>query len=297
MQYQTPAALESAIRDVARHSEMDTGRAITLLWWDRFLSRVFTSECPEFVLKGGLSMLARVCSRYTKDIDLAAEEADINAAEKKLVTLASFDLGDFFQFSLKDSESIKPDAEYRTGRRLIFDVVIGSQRRGTIKVDLVVGCMPIGELERVAPANRLNVKGLPAADYYLYPIADTVADKVCATIATYPEDRQSSRVKDLIDLVVIANKISLAADILCKAIASEMRQRKLRGIVAFCIPDSWRTNTISASYRKLAQEANLSAFYYDIESAEELVKRLVDPLIGNDEVAGRWDPDLLAWVT
>jgi hypothetical protein len=63
--------MESAIKDAARRSEMETDRAITLFWWDRFLSRVFSSAQPEFALKGGLGILARMGTRYTKDIDLA----------------------------------------------------------------------------------------------------------------------------------------------------------------------------------------------------------------------------------
>ena len=80
MKYQTPAALENAILDSARRSEMDTSRAIELFWWDRFLSRIFISASDKFILKGGLSMLARMKSRYTRDIDLMTQESDIEDA-------------------------------------------------------------------------------------------------------------------------------------------------------------------------------------------------------------------------
>ncbi len=39
--------------------------------------------------------------------------------------------------------------------------------------------------------------------YRLYPVANQIADKVCATLADY-HGRPSSREKDLVDLVVIA---------------------------------------------------------------------------------------------
>jgi hypothetical protein len=294
MDYRTPAALESAIKDAARLSGVETDKAITLFWWDRFLTRVFASDRPEFALKGGLSILARMGTRYTKDIDLAAEVADIAASERKLIELASLDFGDFFRFPFNGSEPIKPDADYRVGKRLSFGVVIGAQRRGTIKVDLVVGCMPVGEPERVSPAHRLYIKGLSVADYFLYPIADTVADKLCATLAIYPQGRRSSRVKDLADLVAIATTTPLDAATLRSAINSEAHQRGLRDIVAFSIPDDWRTRAIGATYRKVAKEAGIPELYHDIETAEELARNLVEP-VANNALSGQWNPSNLRW--
>jgi hypothetical protein len=295
MDYKTPAALESAIKDAAKRSRVETDKAIMLFWWDRFLNRVFSPDQLEFVLKGGLSMLARMGTRYTKDIDLAAKEVDINVAEKRLIELASLDLGDFFVFRFKSSELIKPDDEYRTGKRLVFDVVIGNQRRGVIKVDLVVGCTPLGDPERIVPAHRLGIKGLPTTDYFLYPVEDTTADKVCATLTTYPQARYSSRIKDLIDLVTIATTTSLDFATLGDAIRNEISQRGLRGITVFAIPDEWRAKTINAAYRKAAKTAGLSELYFDIEAAEELVKHLVDPTLSGSVSSKRWNPNRLRW--
>jgi len=201
---------------------------------------------------------------------------------------------DFFSFNFKGSEPIKLDDEYRTGRRLVFDTAIGGQRRGVIKVDLVIGCMPVGDLERITPAHRLDIKGLSAIDYYLYPIADTVADKVCATLAAYSQGRRSSRVKDLVDLVVIATTTSLDASTVREAVCSEARQRGL-GITSFTIPDAWRTAAIGATYQKEAKEAGIPGPYFDIEAAEELVKRLVEPPINDETLSLQWSPSRLDW--
>ncbi|MGH8777149.1 MAG: hypothetical protein ACRDWI_19065 [Jiangellaceae bacterium] len=57
------------------------------------------------------------------------------------------------------------------------------------------------------PANRLHLRGpLVTHPYRLYPVADQIADKVCATMETnYPGGKRSSRVKELVDLVALAH--------------------------------------------------------------------------------------------
>ena len=69
----------------------------------------------------------------------------------------------------------------------------------TVVVDVVVGPPPIGRPEVIEPANRLHLRRpLVTHPYRLYPVADQIADKVCATMDTnYPGGKRSSRVKDL----------------------------------------------------------------------------------------------------
>ncbi len=71
MRYRTPAALEMAVKAAAKASPLDTGLAISGFYYHRLLCRVFSEEEPGFVLKGGLSVLARtIDARATRDIDL-----------------------------------------------------------------------------------------------------------------------------------------------------------------------------------------------------------------------------------
>ncbi len=52
----------------------------------------------------------------------------------------------------------------------------------------------------------LELPGLATPPIRLYPVVDHIADKLCATQATYGtnNDLPSSRVRDLVDLVVFA---------------------------------------------------------------------------------------------
>lgn len=136
------------------------------------------------------------------------------------------------------------------------------------------------------PANRLTLPRLVSYPYRLYPVADQVADKVCATIADY-SGRPSSREKDLVDLVVIAVTQTVDAASLRQAIATECAQRRLQFPIAFTIPAHW-----GPAYARLAR--NTPAEPYGIIAACELMHDFIDPvLLGR--ISGAWDPETRTW--
>lgn len=53
MTYKSPAALEMAVKEAAKASPRDTGRAISGFYFHRLLCRVFAGGNSSFVLKGG----------------------------------------------------------------------------------------------------------------------------------------------------------------------------------------------------------------------------------------------------
>ena len=105
-------SIELAIKDAAKKGARAAGPGVGAATvdaqirharFDRFLSRVFAAgEQSEWLLKGGMSMLARVPrSRTTKDMDLASQQAlDLAEAERVLAELVDVDLGDHLTFRL-----------------------------------------------------------------------------------------------------------------------------------------------------------------------------------------------------
>lgn len=197
-------SLELAIKDAAKKAARDAGPSVSAATvdaqirqarFDRFLSRVFVDgEQSEWLLKGGMSVLARVPrSRTTKDMDLASHRpADLAEAERALVDLVAVDLGDHLTFRLVRSMQTglgenQPGLETRRYVFACIDVDHDTQI-DTVQVDVAVGPPPVGRPEVVEPANRLQLRRpLITYPYRLYPVADQIADKVCATIDTnYP---------------------------------------------------------------------------------------------------------------
>lgn len=153
IRYKTARALEMAVKEAARKSGRDVGRAIRDFYHDRLLDRVFSEEQSAFVLKGGRSMLARTArARYTNDTDVAYEGDDVERAVSDLVRLASKDLSDHIEYRLVSVDRIVEDQEYRDGRRVLFAAILGGAKKAAdVSVDLVVNRVPLWRTDTAYP--------------------------------------------------------------------------------------------------------------------------------------------------
>lgn len=295
--YRSALALEQAVKAAARKSGQDVGRAVEGFYAGRLLERVFSEERKPFVLKGGRGILARtVDARYTTDTDFLYKGDDLEEALGELKRLASKDLGDRMEFRFVSADNIAATQEYRNGCRARFEVILdGTRRKSEIAIDLVADPVELGKADLVTPANRLDVKGLAVFDYLVYPVERTVADKVCATMQAYPGGRESSRVKDLVDLVLHVTRYGMAGSDLSRAIEREAGVRGIVPLDAFGVPDSWR-GPRERAYRKAAAEAKIPDRWLGVADAEEVVKTCVDPAIKRQVEGLEWNPEVLEWV-
>jgi hypothetical protein len=301
-------SLDLAIKDAAKKAAQQAGPGISAASvdaqirqarFDRFLTRVFAQgEQSEWLLKGGMSMLARVPrSRTTKDMDLAAQHAtNLADAERALTELVDVDLGDHLTFRLIRSTPTGLDNQPGVAtRRYVFaclDIDHDTQI-DTVVVDIVVGPPPIGQPEVVEPANRLHLRRpLITHPYRLYPVSDQIADKVCATMDTnYPGGKPSSRVKDLVDLVVLAHTQTVDLHELRTAITAKQHLSKIDPFGHFDIPADW-----TRTYPKTAKGVP-AADSFTAKTAAQLVATFIDPALDEHSNTATWDPQNLAWVT
>ena len=227
MAYKSAAALEMAVKESAKASPQDANRAISGFFFHRLLCRVFADGNESFVLKGGHGALARTLdARATRDIDLLSTRDNLEEALADLRRLAQQDLGDFLTFEFAGAEPIKAGDEYRSGLSVRFVPVLGAKRMQPISIDLVVDEVPLEGAETVAPADRIDVKDLVVCPYLVYPVGAALADKLCA-LAERHNGRASSRVKDLVDIVVYALTCDIDGADLQKRIHREISVRKL----------------------------------------------------------------------
>lgn len=233
--YLFAAGVENAIKDAAGKAaaadpSLDVNKWIQVEYFNRFLSRVFSEgDGSGWVLKGGTGILARVPStRATRDIDLYRQGFTLQQAFDELIRLAVVVLGDHFRFEyVSHIHSIGTDTQpYTEGYRVTFNIFIGLRAKGSLHVDLAVGAGITGDVTTADPATTLDLPRLVRHQYRLYPVVDQIADKVCATMATYGE-RTSSREKDLVDLVVFAATHDIDGTALRIAIATEGRRRQM----------------------------------------------------------------------
>jgi Nucleotidyl transferase AbiEii toxin, Type IV TA system len=296
--YADPAALRRAVADRLRRVAHDRpGAQLSDLQrqfaYDRLLARVFSAEPDAWVLKGATALLARLegSARHTLDVDLYRRDARLEDAEAALRAVASADLGDYFRFTLDPGRRI---AEGRATMRVPITAYLGATEFARFHVDLVSGVVMTGEPDDVPPLVSLDLPGIASIHYRAYPIADHIADKVCALVELHSRTgrpaQASTRYRDLADLAVIAHTQSLDVAALRTALTSESRRRGLQLPTALAAPDAagWRTG-----YARVAKDVPGLA-ERDLDAALVTVKRFLDPVLGAT-ASGRWRPEGQRW--
>jgi hypothetical protein len=297
--YRTGEALWEAVNQrIRQQARADGGLTVTNLQrqfvYDRFLARVFSGGTEDWVLKGGSALLARVRSaRHSQDLDLFRRSGTIAAAAAELRSAASVDLADHFRFEvqLKELRSERPGQAGTELAVLHVDAYAGVKRVVEFTVDVVIGSIVTAMPERVVPDPVVEVTGLKSPGYLLYPMVDHIADKVCATVELHPPgSTPSSRVRDLVDLVVIARTQVVEASELKTAIEAERLHRGLPPIHGYGTPPGWR-----ATYARLAGDVAECRQHRTYAQAVGLVQRFLNPVLQDAEPAGRWNPEVSAW--
>ncbi|BAJ73202.1 histidinol-phosphate/aromatic aminotransferase and cobyric acid decarboxylase [Microbacterium testaceum StLB037] len=287
------AAVKTRAKTEAAVSGLPAGALLRRFVVDRFLARVFALPGNKWVLKGGNAVLTRVHdARTTKDIDLLAELADLDAAVERLREAIQIDLGDHFRFAITDTRAasggtMQPDVD---GYKVSIDAYCGVTPRHRFSVDIVTGSLMTTEPDTQTRPGL--VPAIPATSVRLYPVVDHIADKLCATQSTYGTagDQPSSRVRDLVDLVVFARTQRIDGTELADAIAAECAHRGLPGVPVFSPPEAWRR-----LYPTQARAVPACGDVLTFDGAVDLTRALLDPALDRTATGRQWSPDALTW--
>jgi hypothetical protein len=297
--YRDGAAMWRALRDRAKAAAKETGipaqHLVRRFVYDRFLARVFDDPTEPWVLKGGTAVLARVNdARHSKDVDLLRRLGDIDEALAALRAVCDVDLQDHFRFVIGAVRSVggttqQPDV---AGFRVHIDAYCGvTTRRDGFGVDLVTGSLMTGPPETHLAGTPLDLPGLERPTLHLYPVVDHIADKLCATEAVYVDRGASTRVRDLVDLVVFARTHRVEGAALCDAIRAERMHRGLPHVTELVVPEAWGT-----TYPPVAKEIPHCADFRDAAAATALVARFLEPAMTRTARDQVWDPALTQWI-
>jgi hypothetical protein len=296
--YATPAGVEAAIKQAANaasanDSSINVNERIRQEHFRRVLSRVFAGgERSEWLLKGGTGVLARVPSaRATKDVDLYRAGYTLDQALDDLRQLVKVDLADHFRFEyVSHVNSLGgPGQAYVDGYTVRFDVYVGAQSRGQLKVDLSTGAGNTDNVSLIEPANALPLPRLTSTAYRVYPVVDQVADKICATHMLY-SGSPSTRQKDLVDLVVFARTHDINGFALRTAIETEARRRGLATFNRVELPRTW-----GSEYSQMAKRVPHCEGFTEIKNARALIENFIEPALRGEVDAQVWMFERLAW--
>ena len=297
--YATPDALWAAVTTRSRTAAKTSGATVSNLLrqfaYDRFLARVFTrSPDGSWVLKGGTALLARVrTARHSLDIDLFRRNGSLDHAVDEIQAAAALDLDDHLRFipgrvTRRLERPGQPGSELAT---IAVQTYAGVRTVQDFKVDIVIGSVITADPEPHRAAPSVSVPGLTTPPYLLYPVADHIADKLCATVELHgPEQVPSSRYRDLVDLVVIARTQTVDADALRLAITTEVTHRGLPPITRWAAPPGFAT-----AYPGAARNVPECRDHRDYATATALIHNFLDPVLTDGLTTATWHPDRLDW--
>lgn len=213
--YQTASALLTALserlKQKAKNEGIDIQRLRRQVAFDRFLIRLFSKEPSPWILKGGHAMELRMnIARATKDIDLALKDMALTSKDsniqntmilKELRTLSAIDLNDFFIFQIEDA-IMNLEAPLYGGARFPVVALMDGRIFTRFHLDVGVGDILIEPPEIVIGEDWLGFAGLHTKGVPALSAEQQFAEKIHAY--TLPrEGRFNSRVKDLIDMILL----------------------------------------------------------------------------------------------
>jgi len=294
MKYATPGAFRTALErrllTTAHEAALPVVRLRKLVVFERLLARLLIVAPGRWLLKGALALDLRLGarSRTTKDMDLARDDDD-EAATTDLLAAQVLDLGDYFTFAIERTGKLDAALEGAAVRYHVAAALDGRPFEDVI-VDIGFADAIATATETLRGPDLLRFAAIEPIAVPAVPIAQHVAEKVHAYTRMYAGDRRSSRVKDLIDLVLIQSAIAFEAGRLYEALHATFAQRGTHPLPAALPPPpaDW-----GPAYRRLAREVGLDP---DVRSGFALAATFLDPLLaGTLPDRARWAPLLGTW--
>lgn len=197
------ASLDARLQLLARERAQDINRLRRHAVFQRILRRLDES----WVLKGGYLWEVRLGARArtTKDLDLSVHTDGADLAEELRHVLSSNPEGDgfIFQDSQRRAHQAGPEQLGGPGARLSITATLAGRPFAQVCVDVVSRPEEVrGGTERLIPSPVLSERGWEPVTVTAVDHVQHTAEKLPALSATNAHPRPSTRVKDLLDIVL-----------------------------------------------------------------------------------------------
>jgi len=241
-------SLEARLKNMTIMNGENLQRLRRKVAFDRLLTRLFSSSEQAFFLNGGYAMELRLkTARATKDIDLTSLKKMKGKNDllslmilDDLRSLAQQDLGDFFVYRIGEAQIDLNNAPYGGARYPVTSLLDG---KIFVRFQLDVGAdVLVTHIETVQGANWLDFCGIPPTTFYMISIEQQFAEKLHAYTLPRPL-RSNTRVKDLVDMVLLTKMRSLDLKILKEALNQIFKIRETHPLPAQLDlpPQNWET--------------------------------------------------------
>ncbi len=288
MRYESSAAFRRALEDRLRQQAVRSGTPLVrlrkMVAFERFLARLVAAQPDAWVLKGGLALQLRLPerARTTQDIDLllrhplAAEDV-----HRLLVAAALLDMGDWFTF-----EVARPGQP--AGLRFPVQSLLDGRLFETFHVDVGLGDPLIESADLLTAPPLLAFAEITPVTIPAYPLSQQIAEKVHALTRPYASG-ESSRVRDWVDILLMARWEGLRARTLRQALQATFAQRGTHPLPQQMPPPprSW-----SRPLRRLCEQTGLE--YTSLDEVAQAMQRFLDPVLSG-QPGEIWHPIRWHW--
>jgi hypothetical protein len=207
VKYRTSVAFRTALEDrlkAARQDGVGLARLRKRVVFERLLARLHVVAPDTWVLKRGFALELRLGAqaRTTKyvDVDWAISEDDTVELLLEAVTVT---LDDPFEFALERSQA--EDDLPGAGQRWTVTATLAGREFERVAIDIGFTTKPVLKRDTLTSSHLLDFADIAPVQVPTIAIEQHVAEKLHVYTRTYAGDTPSSRIKDLVDLVVIAN--------------------------------------------------------------------------------------------
>lgn len=292
MRYASAAAFRTALEQRLLNHSRETGASLVRLRktvvFDRLLARLKEVAPERWILKGALALDFRLGprTRTTKDMDLARAD-DEEAATADFIAAQAAQVDDFFSFVVEKARDLGERAEGAVRYH------VRAELAGRLFEDAVVDvgfsdALP-QTVDRLRGPDLLSFAEIDPVEVPALSLEQHVAEKVHAYSRTYGQGFTSSRVKDLVDLVLVKSFASLDADRLRESLAETFEKRRQHQLPEALPPPppDW-----APAYRRLASELGLDP---NLAAGHSEACALIDPVLAG-HARGKWSPDRSTWI-
>lgn len=281
-------ALEARAVERARAKGVNAERVVLLFLMERFLERLFQELGDDaLTVKGGVALELRLeRARSTRDLDLRTTGSPERLLDR-LRAAGRRDLGDFLHFDAAETGDIGGDGVIDEGRRFQIQASLGGRRyRHAFGVDVVFAANVTRAPDHLPSLDTLGIIAAPRHLVPVYPLEAHLAEKVHAY--TVPRPRPNSRLKDLVDMALLAGRALPAADTLRAALDETFAARGTHAVPTRLPepPEAWH-----ARYPAVARGNGFTWPTLGHVLAE--ARQLLDPLLAG--ATGHWDAPSRSW--
>lgn len=285
-------ALEQRLRTRAQQRGLELSRLRKQVVFDRLLARLLVIAPERYVLKGGYALDLRLGdrARATQDIDLVVFDSIDDVIDDLSMVATDPNADDYFVFAARRTDALE-GLEAATAVRFLVQSQLAGRRFEQFHLDVGFSDAPSASPEPVIGQDLLAFADFPPLTIPTLPIEQHVAEKLHAYTRTYADGRQSTRVKDLVDLVLILRSMPPSAQALMDAIGSTFVDRDIqpRPDHLPTPPSGW-----AAQYARLAGQVGIDT---DLNAGWESASAFLNPVLGGDvDAKAVWSPDDRRWV-